>query len=155
MKETPYQFNGRHLYAALQGGVREDMGGKLSPSFEDYYGGFNDMPPNWKPIDSDEFWQQFSMHGAGLRQQFRQIIVSAKKREAFSAHLFFYNDGTGLAVQVKWGMHAGGSRSKWTPVFYKFALCEHERVGTVDTVRGWHEGYCSKCGMVMNYDSGD
>lgn len=31
----------------------------------------------------------------------------------------------------------------------------HERIATLDTSRGWHEGHCAKCGMNMNYDSGD
>jgi|KBSMisStaDraftv2_1062788.scaffolds.fasta_scaffold89314_7 hypothetical protein len=31
----------------------------------------------------------------------------------------------------------------------------HERIATLDTQRGWHEGHCAKCGKNMNYDSGD
>jgi hypothetical protein len=31
----------------------------------------------------------------------------------------------------------------------------HERIATLDTQRGWHEGHCAKCGMNMDYDSGD
>jgi hypothetical protein len=31
----------------------------------------------------------------------------------------------------------------------------HIRVATKDTPRGWHEGHCSRCGINMDYDSGD
>lgn len=123
-----------------------------SSEFQKLFGGHNDEPPNWKEIRPDQFWSKFSSYGVGQATSFRQISPADRKTPMLSVHLFHYSDGTGLGVHVDWKYN---NDPDWIPTFYSFALCEHKRVSTLDTIRGWHEGYCEKCGMGMNYDSGD
>ncbi len=39
----------------------------------------------------------------------------------------------------------------------RFAICKHEKVATAGAkpMRGWHPGFCTKCGLDMTVDSGD
>lgn len=39
----------------------------------------------------------------------------------------------------------------------KFAICKHEKKldASANTMRGWHPGACTKCGLDMTIDSGD
>lgn len=119
--------------------------------FRELYGTFNEPPPNWQEITHDAFWRLFGNYGVGRAQDYRQLWRDGKYIK--SAHLFFYSDGTGLAVSVKYSYTPNGA--SWTPTFYSFALCVHQRVSTLDTNRGWHKGHCEKCGCDMSYDSGD
>lgn len=124
--------------------------------FEALFGGFNDPLPNMKEVEADTFWHYFSMYGTGDYQGYRQVVVPDANVPQYrwnrkSLHYFIYWDGTGFAIEVTWSFKS--SKSEWKPTFYSFALCEHERKSTLDTITGWHEGYCTKCGMQMNYDS--
>jgi hypothetical protein len=67
-------------------------------------------------------------------------------------------DGSGYAVI--WG----GSRydqetrvNTQTPIVLRFAICQHEKVDSLGAnhMRGWHPGYCGKCGLNMTVDSSD
>lgn len=123
--------------------------------YKDVFGKYNDAPPNWEEVSADYFWSRFSQGGVGVRQTHRQIRRGPKE-SLLSVHLFHFADGTGLGVHVDWdykAKQAGGV--EWPPTFFSFAACVHDRVATLDTQRGWHEGHCSKCEMQMNYDSGD
>lgn len=126
-----------------------------TPEFIEFFGGYNDPLPNMKEIEAEEFWRFFSMYGTGIYQGYRQIIEKGPPRKAaIPVHYFIYTGGTGFAIHVSYNYKYINS-PKWNPIFYKFAICEHERVSTLDTIRGWHEGHCRKCGLGMNYDSGD
>lgn len=126
---------------------------------EKYWGRYNDAPPNWHPIEPNEFWSKFSMYGVGTVQTYKQIIerlpdMPYMQPNPGPVHLFIYSDGTGLGVHVSYDWDEPYN-TRYNPHLYAFALCEHERIATLDTRRGWHEGYCKKCKMQMNYDSGD
>lgn len=43
------------------------------------------------------------------------------------------------------------------PTVGRFAICKHEKVEGpgANHSRGWHPGWCGKCGMDMTVDSGD
>lgn len=125
---------------------------RTTEEFKMLFGGYNDTLPNMRQVDADKFWGKFGQYGVGEYQGYRQITYESGKRAPKMVHYFIYSDGTGLAVEVKWHY---GEEIVWQPTFYSFALCEHERKSTLDTNRGWHEGYCTKCGMTMNYDSSD
>lgn len=79
----------------------------------------------------------------------RIISGRAKMRSgAFApAALFFVSDSDGSGMVMTSGAAA------------KFAICQHKKVSTLpsgfDPRRGWHPGYCEKCGLDMSYDSGD
>ena len=90
----------------------------------------------------------------------------------------------GHTMMPRWGysLLPDGSRNQWTqffltthmgstldggghavtygnvPIVRRFAICPHSKEGTgsiEDERRGWHPGYCKKCGFNMTYDSGD
>lgn len=59
-------------------------------------------------------------------------------------------DGRGIALVYQAG--------KSDPQTYRFAICEHEPVGSgtpEQTRRGWHPARCRKCGLDLSVDSGD
>lgn len=61
---------------------------------------------------------------------------------------FLADGGEGYAIIYR----GGGART------VQFSICKHEKVdtGTPDGHRrGWHPGYCAKCGVDMSIDSGD
>jgi hypothetical protein len=117
--------------------------------YKDMFGGWNDAPPNWRECSADEFYRYFSTWGFGIGTGFNQI-KAGDKEPLLSVHLIHYHDGTGFGIHVDWKY---GEEREWVPRFFKFAVCEHERVETLSTRGGWHEGHCGKCGFVMNYDS--
>ncbi len=43
------------------------------------------------------------------------------------------------------------------PIVGQFAICKHEKVtgAGANPSRGWHPGWCGKCGLDMTVDSGD
>lgn len=67
-------------------------------------------------------------------------------------------DGSGYAVV--WGGSRYDQEAKvniQTPIVLRFAICTHEKVDSPGArpERGWHPGYCGKCGLNMTVDSGD
>jgi hypothetical protein len=126
------------------------------------YGGFNDFPPGWREIDADEFWGKFGTYGPGSRAEYRQmgkrggewILGGVGQGPLLSAHLFFYGDGSGLAAEVRGEYFTRGGESgyRYTPRFYRFALCEHEYEVTVRRMC-YRESTCKLCGHVDVVDS--
>lgn len=132
--------------------VTKALGDPRSAEYVRLLGRYNDAPPNWRAIEPDDFWRKFHLHGTGVVEEFRQIgRIQLGGPTLLDVHLFVYADGTGLAVHVQYAFVSG--KTTWTPAFYAFAICEHERVATADTRYGWHEGHCRKCGRAMNYDT--
>ena len=125
------------------------------------FGGFNDFPPNWASCNANTFWQKFNIYGPGKRNEHRQlgrrdgkwVCGQAGQGSLLDAHLFFYDDDTGLAIQVEWS-HAKNANDGYlyTPKFYKFYLCEHDYETTQNRMHYW-EGKCRKCGYVNFVDS--
>lgn len=62
--------------------------------------------------------------------------------------------GEGVVVLDTYGYGRTGPESIITG---KFTFCRHEKVegAGANHSRGWHPGYCGKCGLDMSVDSGD
>lgn len=134
-------------------------GGDVDPR----YGGFNDFPPHWEPCSTSEFWGKFSSYGPGNRSEFRQMGrldgkwvrgQAGTNLPLLSAHLFFYGDGSGLAVSVDYNYVSrdGETDYTYTPSFFKFTLCQHDFESTVSRMH-YNESTCRKCGYVKIVDS--
>lgn len=118
------------------------------------FGGFNDFPPNWRPCNPSDFWGKFSHYGVGELTEYRQMgRLEVGGKPLVGATLFFYADGTGLAVHVNW-THAKNPNDGYTysPQFYQFHFCDHE-FETVASRMHYNESKCRKCGYVNIVDS--
>ena len=64
-------------------------------------------------------------------------------------------DGTGYVIWYD----RGGKETNYQAIgrVARFAICKHEKVEGpgANHSRGWHPGYCGKCGLDMSVDSGD
>jgi hypothetical protein len=59
--------------------------------------------------------------------------------------------GSGLVAWTEW------KEGAYRAVGMKFAICEHKQISApgANPSRGWHPGFCEKCGLDMTIDSGD
>jgi len=115
------------------------------------FGGFNDFPPNWKPIEEEDFWNIF-MVWASSAEESRQMYDKGKKGMPVEARLFFYNDDTGVALVKNYDR----SKHRYVrPSFYQFAACEHEYdIPVPEKSRMCYTvTKCSKCGRERHVDS--
>lgn len=120
------------------------------------FGGYNDFPPNWKPMTEDEFSQSGFFTYVPSLVEHRQMFDRAKPHvPALSANLFYFSDGTGFAI----------ANDFWNKcvLYFKFAKCEHKwgRVKDPDKERSLIIGscmraaQCEKCDFISVVDSSD
>lgn len=114
------------------------------------FGRYNDYPPNWKEATEDEFWGKF-MHDPKRHEEFRQMRRN-NNEQYVTAHLYFYDNGEGLALVKNYDWKTFKYLS---PKLYKFALCEHEWVHVGTPYNCYNTYKCSKCGDGKGIDSGD
>jgi hypothetical protein len=128
------------------------------------FGGFNDFPPNWKPITTHGFWMMFCMWGVKrteprqLRYPF-ELLERLKAREdrpgagSVDAILLYTSDEGGLAIVPR---RENGNYVQ--PGYYAFAQCHHlfrpfkskrKHGATIRTER------CERCSKVREIDSSD
>jgi hypothetical protein len=127
------------------------------------YGGYNDFPPNWKRCAPEDFWGTF-VGGCPRLVEFRQMLEPKSvfnklpkntygQRTVRNAKLYFYNDGTGLALVSDYDYAKSQHRK---PLLYKFAACEHEYEGVPEkSAMCYHVSRCKKCGYEYAVDSSD
>lgn len=118
------------------------------------FGRFNDPPPGFQEITSEEFAQSGFFTWCLENVEFRQIdpaLIDKSKvltpvKSFLSVKMFYMNHGDGYALaQDYWGKKVR---------YFKFAKCFHDwqEIGT----RGWncyHVCKCTKCGESWEYDS--
>lgn len=104
------------------------------------YGEFNDAPPGWHEISEKKFSQSMFFIYSPEKIEYRQIQT---KDKMISAHLFFFHDGTGVAMES----------DSWKGKIYYYAFgCDHEYSET--TIGNClHKIKCSKCGHEEIVDS--
>lgn len=122
-------------------------------------------PPNFKPIPHwDALRLSISLYGHTVeryQEPFEQFDrrVKAKIGGKLGDAIYYLNVGqgggfTGEGVVV---LHWGYQYDEEHVVTGRFALCEHKKVEGpgANHQRGWHPGWCEKCGLDMSVDSGD
>lgn len=112
--------------------------------------------PNWEPIELQKFARKFvGMGGIDVYPGQPGLKVPENHYRTRYGRIFTTHgqgngwDGCGYAiVDTGWGND---------PAVGHWAICKHEKVegAGANHMRGWHPGFCSKCGMDMTVDSGD
>lgn len=128
-------------------------------AFEEIFGTFNEAPPGWREIKEQEFVQGHFFTYNWERSEYRQIhrlLEGGELARMVVAKLFFYWDGTGVAME---GNHRDGKVR-----FYAFG-CAHSYIelgqkecrkrGIQHMGRCWHVNECKKCGNIWSFDSSD
>lgn len=134
----------------------------------------NDFPLGWRELTTMEFANSQFRAYSWAWDEYRQMIPeTSEKRPAYltynkwqkrdvattlCARLFFYDDGTGLAIV------ADGYNDKAPVRFFAFG-CEHDyhelssaechKRGIYHAGRCWHVNECLTCKHVLSYDSSD
>ena len=126
-----------------------DKQGELRTQF----GGFNAFPHNWQPCKPAEFWSKFMSYSYEY-EDYRQMLPPERNGECAQARLFFYSDGTGLAMVRNYDYKKYEERA---PKLFKFALCHHDYSVPVPekSYMCYTVTRCSKCGREHAVDSSD
>lgn len=127
---------------------------------EKTFGGYNDTPPGWREISEKEFVQGQFFRSSPEKTEFRQLmrgnVTSERGTSLLNARLYFFHDGTGVAMMDDhW---AGKIR------FFAFG-CDHKYqevhgqtardLGFGFTGNCQHAYICEKCGHKYMTDSSD
>ena len=125
------------------------------------FGGYNDFPPNWREISAEEFAVKMNHYNFSEAES-RQM---REKDDWYNLHvpaqLFFYWDGTGLAVSYTNTWNSEKFKYDYTAKFFAFG-CDHEyqfsdwnseKFGP--QFRCNHALKCKKCGHEYAVDSSD
>jgi len=139
--------------------IREvhDLKNKERADHELKFGSFNSFPPNWKPIQEDDFWSTFMTYSPIL-QEYRQMYPVRKDDPSRRDHnarmtvakLFYFGRDEGLAM-----VEVVVNARKVRPQFFQFAACEHEWRHTGTPYNCYNTYECTKCKMPMAIDSSD
>jgi len=113
---------------------------------EKVIGGYNDLPPNFKQITEKEFAQSSFFNYEPIRREFRQVRNLVEKEMYSAIILFWYSDGSGIAIR----------RDFWEGkiYFYSFYICEHD-YETIENRMCYIKSKCIKCGHISEVDSSD
>ncbi len=103
--------------------------------------------PNATDLDPIDFLNNLAAGGHQMEPVWGYAKLPDNSRQQWTQFFLLTSDGEGYAVTY-------GSR---VPFVRRFAICKHEKVDApgANHSRGWHPGWCSKCGLNMTYDSGD
>lgn len=128
---------------------------------EERFGSYNDLPPNWREITEAEFVKGKFFSQSPEKTEFRQLtkadIKSEKDTPLVNAHLYFFHDGTGVALMDdhwagKLRYFAFGCDHKYREVHGK----ELQELGFQGGLFACeHAYYCDKCSDKMVVDSSD
>lgn len=148
-------------YAYREGHPNHDP--KVNAELEQHekdFGGYNDNPPGWRQITEKEFVQGHFFRSSPAKVEFRQLrdpgVKSERGTALRDARLFFFHDGTGVAMMEDF----------WAGKIHYFAFgCDHKyrevygeeaaNLGLRPTGRCDHALHCDKCGHGMVVDSSD
>ena len=125
------------------------------------FGGYNDVPPGWREITEAEFVKGPFFSQCVEKTEFRQLVHAEIKGERgwwlINAHLYFFHDGTGVALMDdnlagKLRFFAFGCDHKYREVHGN----ELQELGFKGLMGGCdHALYCDKCKHKMVVDSSD
>lgn len=127
------------------------------------FGGYNDFPPGWRQITDAEFARKMTLYSFDHQEHRQMHAKDAHYTEsAMKGRLFFFWDGTGVAVVSKSVRdETKGFGYKDVAEFYAFG-CDHEyesiawdRETMGPQFRCNHASKCKKCGQVWVVDSSD
>ncbi len=118
--------------------------------------------PHWKALDLSIGLYGRTVERVKAKGQTYENRCKAKINGHFGDAIYYLNCGqgggfTGEGVVVLSYYGHGYTKSIDTVITGKFSICLHEKVegAGANHMRGWHPGYCSKCGLDMSVDSGD
>lgn len=112
---------------------------------DENFGGFNDVPPNWREVTEGEMTDHRIFEQVPRAVQFRQMRVG-EGRPLLSTQLYFFDDGSGYGRAVDYAAR----HIRW----FVFARCLHvEEV--IETGRSHTVYRCKKCGCKRCVDSSD
>ena len=132
------------------------------------HGTYNDFPPGWRRITEAEFvgsryfgyTPQFTEH-----RQMCRPPQHMTEGHMLGAVLYFFDDGTGVAVEAHRPPHKYNEKRPVPVVRYYAFGCAHEyremsmaECKTEEITHNgncWHVFLCEKCGQVNAYDSSD
>ncbi len=125
------------------------------------YGHYNEIPENFRPISPDKF-ASIMMFYPDIHTEYRQLIGLKDIPYATSAKLWFFHDGTGIALTEECIKNDKDfPMYKYVAGFYAFG-CDHEYEPIAwdsETMgpqyRCTHASKCKKCGRVWIVDSSD
>lgn len=113
--------------------------------------------PNFEPLP---LWRV-----AKMATSFYGQLVEGKKartdekqgRWQDTLYLLAVGQGGGLTGEGYVIVRQGWQDDDSSVVGGRFAICKHEKVEGpgANHARGWHPGWCGKCGLDMSVDSGD
>ncbi len=127
----------------------------LEDDFAPYLNGKVPLP-NFKPLP---VWRVAKM----AARFYGRLVEDKKAIRAFSdypnncLYLLPVGQGGGLTGEGYVILSVGYRGDESDVIAGSFTLCEHEKVegAGANHSRGWHPGYCKKCGLDMSVDSGD
>lgn len=87
----------------------------------------------------------------------KSAILDFKDRKHNALYMLKVGQGGGLTGEGYVILSVGYRGDESDVIAGSFTLCEHEKVegAGANHSRGWHPGYCKKCGLDMSVDSGD
>jgi len=126
-------------------------------SFHKEYGSDHTLPPNFEEITEAEFSQsKFFVYTPNFCE-YRQITKKedyerftwgeSKRSYSFSLRLFYFYDGTGVAM----------AHDYWAKKvrYFKFAKCHHKNKSQRNVGNCLNEYTCGDCGFKETIDSSD
>lgn len=141
-------------------------------------GSFNVAPANMREITADEFCKVF-FHYCIEKEEFRQIhrqndgtpiqeLAGWDSQVYMTARLFWFQDGSGIAMTEDYGKHGEELEKTWGKYTHKlqlwrFSVCDHkyrevdhEFAQKVLGIQTWgmfcHVYYCPECGRSHTTD---
>jgi hypothetical protein len=124
------------------------------------FGEHNDVPPGWREIPEEEFVRSYFFRYSPEKVEHRQLVNAnikcEKGRPLVDARLYFFHDGTGVAMmQDFWAgklrYFAFGCAHKYQEVHGETA----RNLGFRFTGNCQHAHICEKCGHRYMVDSSD
>ena len=111
-------------------------------------------PPNFKPVGVAEAVDNVAACYSAAHRGRVQLPGPGLTGTTWAWYFLDYGQGGGLqgtGLVLYYGGYGKGGQAA------KFAICEHEKVEGpgANHSRGWHPGWCSKCGLDLSVDSGD
>jgi hypothetical protein len=114
--------------------------------------------PNFEPLP---VWQvaklATSFYGKLHEGAYAKVAPSNDKSWNRALYMLTCGQGGGFTGEGYVIVTKGYASDETSVIAGRFALCKHEMVEGpgANHSRGWHPGWCGKCGLDMSVDSGD
>jgi hypothetical protein len=119
--------------------------------------------PNFKEVPLEEGVARLHFYYGGSIHKGHARVPGDTSAHGEWAMYFLNNtqagnlDGSGYVAWSKWEYDPAKNNGRSVGHMATFAICQHEKKESPDArpMRGWHPGFCTKCGLDMTVDSGD